>query len=246
MKKTKVIEWELTLDCNLRCAYCTNGRNDCLAAPIKTEIREDVLHKFISALPNDIEIFLFGGEPTLHPKFDFIIDTFNALSKNYVLQTNLTTNKDLSNVKAMQVSIHRSQLSESALKRIILKILKYTPRRVDIMYTSKEDYDLYLKYKYLIPNLYVAPISDFNTPEITHLSALREYVKMKGEGLEGLEPGNRSIEWLKQLEGECSPKGKACPYAQTYLLYAPDLSSYNCSHRINTTTCPNRHCFMMF
>ena len=88
-----IVEWECILDCNYNCKYCTNGRNTVLDKPIK-HIEDPVkIYNFLSMLKNnypDSELFLFGGEPFLHPKIDFIINTLNELNMKFVIQTNFS------------------------------------------------------------------------------------------------------------------------------------------------------------
>lgn len=233
------IEWELTLECNFTCRYCTNGRNSCLKTPIKEATDEAVLEDFIRKLPDNTEIFLFGGEPVLHPKFDFIIGKLNEFKKKYVLQTNFSIDKDYSRVKNIQVSIHK----QSNINDILKRCLKYKPRRIDIMFYNKTSIEVYYKFKKYF-NTYIAPVSDFNT-EIKHLKLLNEYIALKEAKPQICEPSNRCYAWKAMLEGKYTTFNKPCLYKDFYILYAPDLKSYNCSHRINCDICPNQHCFLM-
>lgn len=241
-QESRKIEWELTLDCNFSCSYCSNGRNQVLKTPVVAETDESKLYEFIKSLPSDIEIFCFGGEPTLHPKFDYIIQTLNELNKLYVLQTNLSTNKNLSNVKALQVSIHPQSKHTEILKRCI----RYKPRRVDIMCINAENsVELYNYYGKFLKNVYIAPIADFNTGNQEHLGCLKEFIKLKQQMPQICEPGDRAYKWLSMQTGESLTYNKPCIYKGVYTLYAPDLRAYNCSHRINCDVCPNKHCFLM-
>lgn len=241
-QKSKKIEWELTLECNFSCTYCSNGRNQVLKNPIAAETSEFKLYQFIETLPDGIEIFCFGGEPTLHPKFDFIIQTLNNLGKVYVVQTNLSTAKDLSNVKALQVSIHPQSKHSEILKRCI----KYKPRRIDIMCINAENsMQLYNYYSKFLKNVYIAPIADFNTGNQEHLKCLEEFIKLKQQKPQICEPGDRAYKWLAMQTGESLTHNKPCIYKDSYILYSPDLKAYNCSHRIVCDVCPNKHCFLM-
>lgn len=242
VEKSRKIEWELTLECNFSCSYCSNGRNQVLKTPIAAETNESKLYQFIKELPNDIEIFCFGGEPTLHPKFDFIIQTLNDLNKLYVLQTNLSISKDLTKVKELQVSIHPQSKHSEILKRCI----KYNPRRIDIMCIDGENsMELYNYYSKFLKNVYIAPISDFNTPNQNHLDCLKEFIRLKQLKPQICEPGDRAYKWLAMQMGDFTTLGKPCAYKGIYTLYSPDLKPYNCSHRLSCDICPNKHCFLM-
>ena len=64
-----IVEWEAVLDCNYKCHYCSNGRNDLLDKPIRYEKDMNKICAFldnIKAQWPDEEVFVFGGEPLLH------------------------------------------------------------------------------------------------------------------------------------------------------------------------------------
>ena len=82
-----IVEWELTLKCNYSCDYCG------LLRPIKEQTNEKILYKFIKNLNKKYstkEIFLFGGEPFLHPKIEFIIKTLQLFNQPFMIQSNLS------------------------------------------------------------------------------------------------------------------------------------------------------------
>ena len=82
------VEWEVTLKCNYSCFYCTN-----LDQSLNTVTDKPQLKNFIKSLgekyPN-VEVFVFGGEPFLHPHIDYIIECFNEFNVPFVIQTNLS------------------------------------------------------------------------------------------------------------------------------------------------------------
>ena len=84
-----IVEWELTLQCNYNCKYCNS-----LDSSIMPVVEEQQLFEFIKKVSTNYpktEIFLFGGEPFLHPKINFIINTFLALKHPFVVQTNFSS-----------------------------------------------------------------------------------------------------------------------------------------------------------
>ena len=266
-----LVEWELTLDCQNHCEYCTNGNNACLIRqgkkPIKCETREDVLYDFILKLNkkySDISIFLFGGEPSLHPRFEFILQTLNNLQQPYTIQTNFQNPKwpeFLKNTQIspkgeilcnVQVSVHRTQIRNTT--SYFKKLLQYKDfiKRIDIMYTNIYDEKLYDKWYKLFDNIQLTPVSYFETPSLKDsvlkhkiLKSLKAYCEV--HRLRGLkcENSNRCYFWVDMLEGRISTKGKACLYYEDYILFDPSLKQYNCSHRINCEVCPNESCFLM-
>ena len=189
-----LVEWELTLDCQNKCHYCTNGNNCVILKAIKCETREEILYDFMVQLnkkyPN-INIFLFGGEPSLHPRFEFILQTLNNLKQPYTIQTNFQNPKlykfletmqnstkveDLQKFRNIQVSVHRTQIRN--INSYFKKLLEYKNfiKRIDIMYTNIYDEKLYDKWHRFFSNspvsstreelcsIQLTPFSYFGTP----------------------------------------------------------------------------------
>jgi radical SAM protein with 4Fe4S-binding SPASM domain len=77
------IEFELTEQCNLLCAFCYNSRR-----PASSNIAIDILEKL--SQENVLEIVLTGGEPLLHPEFHNIFARSSALFQKTMVQTNGT------------------------------------------------------------------------------------------------------------------------------------------------------------
>jgi organic radical activating enzyme len=260
-----LVEWELTLECNYRCEYCTNGRNDCLSKPIKTELNELKILNFIEKnhfkYP-EIEWFLFGGEPFLHPKLEFILEALIFLKQPYMIQTNFSRpNFELIErfKPILQVSIHQSQIKN--LPETFRSLLKYTKyiRRIDIMYTSKEEEKLWDSWhKYFDRKIFLTPICDFRLPktstkmdstnkvdELDYVESLQKFINLKNSKPQKCEPSNRCFVWMDMLTGKFTTKSKPCIYKNDYVLFAPNLKKYTCSHRGNYKICPNEHCFLM-
>lgn len=243
------VEWECILDCNYSCLYCTNGRNSVLKNPIKCVNDEKRLEEFITSLKKyNTEVFVFGGEPFLHPKIEFIIQTFNKFKIPFVIQTNFSLFKKIKEIKEdfiIQVSIHRLMIKDIKILKEQLKELQDKIRRIDIMYDSLECISIYKELKDL-KNVYIAPIADFKTSERTYLPKLIEFNKYKKLLKEiNFEPHNRSLIWEDMFINGSKIKGKKCIYKDKYILFDPQFKSYNCSHRINCEICPNDACFIM-
>lgn len=243
------VEWECILDCNYSCEYCTNGRNSVLKNPIKCITDEKRLEEFIISLKKyNTEVFVFGGEPFLHPKIGFIIKTFNKFEIPFVIQTNFSLFKKIKEIKEdfiIQVSIHRLMIKDIKILKEQLKELQDKIRRIDIMYDSLECISIYKDLKDL-KNVYIAPIADFKTSKRTYLPKLIEFNKYKKLLKEiNFEPHNRSLIWEDMFINGSKIKGKKCIYKDKYILFDPQFKSYNCSHRINCEICPNDACFIM-
>lgn len=246
-----MLEWECTLNCNLRCKYCTNGRNDVLNKPIRNIIDNNRLKKFIFNLKQyKEEVFLFGGEPFLHPEISFIIDCFNEFCIPYVIQTNFTLidKIKLCNLKenSIQISVHLDFLDKYNFE--YLKTYYNLIRKIDIMFSDISALKIYREIEKMVGNekLCIAPIADFKNDKKPYINILKKFNELKKMNLPfKFETGDRSFLWEKMMAGKMSTKGKKCMYLNIYKLFDPNLNMYNCSHRLNTEICPNNECFLM-
>lgn len=253
------IEFETTLKCNFNCKYCTNGRNTILEKPIFEASWKNVkkfLQKIVSS-ETDM-LYLFGGEPFLCKNFTKIIEFLNRAKYPYYVQTNFSLidklDKEFQNTlkcpQTMNISFHSSQVKD--IDKYIFYIKKYfvNIQQIDVMYDS----DLALKnyfvlHKYFKNKVFLVPLADFKTDMRDFLPWLLKYndLKRRLNGAINFEIGNRSYLWELEFTGKLTFKGKPCPYidGKKYRLFAPDLTEYNCSHRLNTVYCPNETCFIM-
>lgn len=252
-----IVEWEIILDCNYRCEYCTNGRNDLFKPPIKYITDENILYSFIKTLngkyPND-ELFVFGGEPFLHPKIRFIIETLNSFNQPFMIQTNFSQIKIINSLNdldfIMQLSIHPTQIKDidfiiNNIKNNYSKI-----RKIDVMF-YKGAFEIYKKLEPLFKDkLYMAPVAGFiGSSGVIPVNDINEWLRrfniLKKSSNINFEKGDRSYKWEKIMKGEIITKGSKCIYKDKYILFDPQLNSYNCSHRIKCDICPNKACFLM-
>ena len=80
-----LVEWEVTLKCNYKCFYCTN-----LDSSLKPKRNIEYFIKMLGTKYPGIEIFVFGGEPFLHPQISTIIATFNKYKIAKDAQANIS------------------------------------------------------------------------------------------------------------------------------------------------------------
>lgn len=249
-----IVEWECILDCNFKCEYCTNSRNSALEKHIQYEKDKNKVFDFIKELKNkypDEELFLFGGEPFLHPFLDEIITELNINNMKFIIQTNCSKIDIIKNIKEyfqIQVSIHPTQIKNKDMFLKDLLSIKSKIRRIDIMYVG----DISLEYvKALLPEfkdkIVVKPIADFSKTDFAnkYLYKFNELKKTIIGDVYKFEEGERSLLWEKQMKNILSYKNKPCKYKKSYVLFDPMLNSYNCSYRQNTSICPNEYCFLM-
>lgn len=253
-----IVEWECILDCNYKCDYCTNGRNSALDKPIRYEKDKSRVFKFLDLMKQkwpDDELFLFGGEPFLHPFLGEIIQHLNDIGMKFIIQTNGSISKRILELSKqydfkIQVSVHPDEIKRPGYFEGLLEI-QHLIRRIDVMYIGESSLQWYRKIHKSIDNkevLYLAPLADFNIDGDIVNSKLFEYNEMKKSFLSKVyrfESGDRSYKWEEQMKGVWTPKGKPCLYQGQYILYDPQLKSYSCNYRQNNEICPNGQCFLM-
>lgn len=249
----KLVEWEITLKCNFKCVYCTN-----LDPSIRPELDEGKIKDFIKMLGETYpgtEIFVFGGEPFVHPKIDYIIRCFNEFEIPFVIQTNFSKHsvkrmKTITDPFRINISIHPTEI---ALEDIP-KLFEYKPniKTIDVMYTGREAIQYYLAVKKAVDHAdtFLTPVTDFG--DGVSDTSLSDYLELKKQ------PVYRNIVRFEEVQRQgrdrsevwLDPKfttfGKPCLYKDRYFLYAPNLELYHCCYRIHTDgTCPKPKCFLM-
>ncbi len=254
-----IVEWECILECNLRCAYCTNGHNGVVSPPIRYERDRSKVFAFIDMLKDrypDDELFLFGGEPFVHPFIEDIIGHLNKVDMKFVVQTNCTLPQRILAAAAdhpftIQVSVHPNDIANWALYRQGVTDVQHITRRIDVMFVGDNSFSAYADLLPYIKDksmLYLAPVADFNTSEHIVNNQLFLFNKLK-QSIHGrvyrFEDGDRSFKWEDQMRGVWTPKGKPCMYKDAYVLYDPMLVPYTCNYRQNNDICPNQQCFLM-
>lgn len=250
----KLVEWEITLKCNYKCTYCTN-----LDKSIHPVLDKDQIKVFIKTLGEKypgVEVFVFGGEPFVHPHIEYIIECFNELKVPFVVQTNFSKKsveviRTIKHPFKVQISIHPTEVSllevEQAFK---------TPvdiRIIDVMYVGQKSLKYYFRLKSILPNhknIFLTPVTDFGDGESDSL--LKEYNALRDNPLyskiiqfETVKVGDRyrSDLWI---DPSFTPKGKPCMYNDKYFLYGPNLELYNCCYREkHTGMCNHDKCFLM-
>lgn len=241
----KILELELTLECNFRCDYCTNGRNDVLERPIP----EGDLSAIERCVKEFDSVYIYGGEPTMSPRIDDVVKMLTTMGKPYVIQTNLSlTNKIEALVHidpsvSFQVSIHRTQPGH---KKTLSNIFKFRSNitQCDIMFVSMDDLKLYYKLKPLLPNLRLVPVADFATDQRTYLSSLCLYNKLRKIFNDvSFDDDIRSFVWEAQFNGDMSPRGKPCPCIKEYFQMDPAGNLHHCPQRYDGIICPFNSCF---
>jgi len=249
------VEWEITLKCNYSCVYCTN-----LDKTIHPVLDRDVVRDFVRGLGEQypgVEVFVFGGEPFVHPDIQWIIQCFNEFSIPFVIQTNLSAHsarvmKTITDPYLLQVSVHPTEVSVEEFMDVLSSVTA-TIRTIDVMFTGKEALIYYFKIKELVHpdvNVFLTPIADFGDGVSNWSTAL--YNKMRKDPayqkLVRFEEVKRLGKDRSELwdDPEFSPRGKPCLYNDKYFLYGPNLELYNCCYREkHNGICNHDKCFLM-
>lgn len=255
-----IVEWEAVLECNYKCHYCSNGRNDLLAKPIRYEKDIDKIRTFLDNIKSqwpDEEVFVFGGEPLLHPNIEQIVEHFNKIDLKFIIQTNFVlTNKVRRMIEMgldfmVQVSLHPLEIQDEQTLLNDIKELEHKIRRIDCMYIGRPSLNLYKKTLPYIKDkskLFLTPVGDFELDNVVN-EHLFEFNRMKQDKLlskiYNFEAGDRSYKWESMMRGQITTKGKPCLYSGKYILYDPALKSYTCNMRENNVICPHDQCFLM-
>lgn len=253
-----MVEWECILECNYRCFYCGNGRNDMLHKPIRYETDKVRTFKFLDKIYKefpDEELFVFGGEPFIHPFIDEIIGHMNEIGMKFVIQTNFSF---IDRIKQMldvheftvQVSLHPTEINDKMQILNGIEELQNIIRRIDIMFVGQTSLDLF---KDVLPRLtnkrvlHTTPVGDFNLKGVCneHLYRFNEMKRAVYGKVYQFEEGDRSFDWEEQMKGGSIYKGRPCIYKDRYVLFDPSLKRYMCNYRQNNEVCPNDQCFLM-
>lgn len=246
------VEWEVTLKCNYQCFYCTN-----LDQTLEVVTDRAVLRDFIIDLGKrypGVEVFVFGGEPFLHPEIDYIIECFNEFQIPFVIQTNFSKKsvvvmKRIKHPFKIQISIHPTEVRLDQLPGLF-----ETPadiRTIDVMYTGPEALRYYFKVKDLashVNNVYLTPITDFGDGRSDVI--LEDYNKKRSDThylkFVKFEDLKHNGVFRSELWTTFDPYGKPCIYNDKYFLYGPNLELYNCCYREkHDGTCTHHKCFLM-
>lgn len=123
------INWEISNCCNYNCSYCFNNSvkiNFNLTAPIITLL----LKKIKKLNYSEYEFVLTGGEPTIHPYFNFIISEIYRVFNDKLKSLNVITNisQDISFFDnlfqitdsrfSLRCSLHLKYLTENKFEKL--------------------------------------------------------------------------------------------------------------------------------
>lgn len=87
--KVVKIEWNMGKRCNFNCSYCDEFTHDHKSKHMSFEVAQRTIDKIVSKLPGRrFKINLTGGEPTVNPNFEKILDYMYSQGIDVGLTTN--------------------------------------------------------------------------------------------------------------------------------------------------------------
>ena len=135
------IEIRLTENCNYDCTYCTDMHDN-------TKDRIDVdyigLNNVLEQFDNP-EVFIYGGEPTLHPELIPLVKHLNSFTDNIIIQTN-GSNPNI--IKQCSAKINYSYHIDHTLLHDFVKVIdRAKVNEIAYMDHERADYNDYKKLK---------------------------------------------------------------------------------------------------
>lgn len=88
------IEWNLGKRCNYDCSYCPSIIHDNTSPHTDIELLKSTVDKLLS-INKPLRISFTGGEPTVHPKFEELIEYCNSKDVKFISVTTNATRKPL-------------------------------------------------------------------------------------------------------------------------------------------------------
>lgn len=144
------IEIRLNEICNYNCPYCEDLHKDTPYINIDFVNLEKVLKQF-----EDLQFFIFGGEPTLHPQLLELIGFISHYSNNIIIQTNGSKPKIINKIIAeyddikINYSLHTAH---STLKQFLKNINPKNLNEIAVMDYPRTNLDIYKKLKIIFKN----------------------------------------------------------------------------------------------
>jgi organic radical activating enzyme len=88
--------WFLVDWCNYNCSYCcTGGAQSEVFSKAKSPSKYRLVLQRLARIDTDFEMDLYGGEPTLHPEFNFILSQLAAIDKCKLIEVKTNLSRSL-------------------------------------------------------------------------------------------------------------------------------------------------------
>jgi MoaA/NifB/PqqE/SkfB family radical SAM enzyme len=126
------IEWNLGKRCNFNCSYCDEATHDNFSPHMSFDVAKRTIDKIIDKLPGrQFKMNLTGGEPTVNPEFERIIDYMYERG----VQIGVTTNgsrtfefykRNVHKLTSIIFSYHMEYHKRRVLPETIVDLYNYT------------------------------------------------------------------------------------------------------------------------
>jgi MoaA/NifB/PqqE/SkfB family radical SAM enzyme len=116
------VEWNLGKRCNYDCSYCPSSIHD----NTSTHTDISILKAAVDKLPNNVRISFTGGEPTVHPNFEELVDY--CINVKGIKWINVTTNGTRKSYYYFKLPVHHYVFSlhfEYDWERVLDTIVMY-------------------------------------------------------------------------------------------------------------------------
>ena len=132
---TKRFHWDIITMCNYHCEYCYSRANERMWNKLTTVVQIDEVISKLKRAEHPLEVIVLGGEPSLHPKYFYVMDEVYNIGDQLLVMGNIT-NGSFKNYKVFvdkhlrykdkfhwNVTFHPSQVEDlSHFKDVILYI----------------------------------------------------------------------------------------------------------------------------
>ena len=123
-----VINWDINSRCTYDCSYCPSSLKDLNNFIYNREDDSEIIEEFLNRLhvnvaDRNVHLWLNGGEPTIAPAFDTIVDFGKLHNWSVLVNTNASRSirwwhQHLSSLYAINISYHPETADESLIDKI--------------------------------------------------------------------------------------------------------------------------------
>ena len=142
------IEWNLGKRCNYNCSYCPEEIHDNTSLHTDIEILKSTVDK-LKSLGKPIRISFTGGEPTVHPKFEELVNYCKNQGVSWISITTNGTRKEewYSNLRVDQIvfSMHMEYEYRRVLNTIV-NVKEYFKGKIMAHVMAHQDYMPHVRY----------------------------------------------------------------------------------------------------
>ena len=137
-----ILDWFPYMKCNYRCSYCSSYNKN---SDFSLELFEK-FYDYLKLQNHNILLKILGGEPSLIPNINYILNKLSSLNIDIVMFTNgsrhIVTPKNIS----LNISIHYEYISEAYINNII-NLIKKQNQKPTVLFNIRNDLEPNIKQK---------------------------------------------------------------------------------------------------